>query len=89
VRSSSVISVSRHITGANYKSLTCSDVVSEDRHAPYVHDRHRADHEVRDYCWRCAMTGGHTWSSGGLPRTVVAVWRVAPYEHAYALAGAL
>ena len=31
--------------------------VSEVRLAPYVHDRHRADHGVRDYRWRCAMTG--------------------------------
>jgi hypothetical protein len=31
--------------------------VSEVRVATYVHDRHRAHHGVRDYCWRCAMTG--------------------------------
>ena len=42
-------------------------VCAEDRHAPYVHDRHRADHGVRDYCWRWAMSGG-TASSGGRPR---------------------
>jgi len=33
------------------------DQVSEVRFAPYLHDRHRADHAVRDYCWRRAMTG--------------------------------
>jgi hypothetical protein len=42
--------------------------VFEDRHAPYVHDRHRADHGVRDYCWRCALTGqicrSLLWRSG-------------------------
>ena len=32
-------------------------LVSEVRLAPYLHDRHRADHAVRDYCWRRAMTG--------------------------------
>jgi hypothetical protein len=48
----SVISVSECLSGANYKSLTCSDGVSEDRHAPYVHDRHRPDHGVSACCWR-------------------------------------
>ena len=82
---SRVISVSRHITGANYKPLTCSDAVSEVRHAPYVHDRHRADHGVRDYYWRCAMSGADRiirWTTAG---AVVGMAAVASYERAYAL----
>ena len=43
--------------------------VSEDRLAPYVHDRHRADHGVYARCWRCAMNSADG-SSGGLPRLV-------------------
>ena len=47
--------------------------VSEERLAPYVHDRHRADHGVRDYCWRCAVTGADRVISG-LPRGRWLVW---------------
>ena len=32
--------------------------VSEDRHAPYVHERHCPDQGVFAYCRRCAMSGG-------------------------------
>ena len=64
------------------------DQVSEVRFAPYVHDRHRADQGVRDYCWRCAMTGADRvirWSTAGAMVGVAAVAAVASYEHAYAL----
>ena len=59
-----------------------------DRLAPYVHDRHRADQGVRDYCWRCAMTGADRvirWSTAGAVVGVAAAAAVASYEHAYAL----
>src|ERR1700733_5346319 len=49
--------------------------VSEDRLAPYVHDRHRADHGIRDYCWRCAMTGADRiirWSTAGAVVSIAA-----------------
>jgi hypothetical protein len=55
------------------------------RLAPYVHDRHRFDHGVRDYCWRCAMTGADRvirWSTAGAVADTAAV---ASCEHAYAL----
>ena len=59
--------------------------MSEDRLAPYVHDRHRADHGVRDYCWRCAVTGAD-WVFSGLRRgAMIGMAAVASYERAYAL----
>ena len=62
--------------------------VSEGRHAPYVHDRHRPDRGVRDYCRRCAMTGADRirWSTAGAVFGV-AVAAVASYEHAYERCG--
>ena len=62
--------------------------VSEARHAPYVHDQHRADHGVHYSCWRFAMTGPGRiirWSTAGAVVGVAAVAAVASYEHAYPL----
>ena len=60
--------------------------VSEDRHAPYVHDQHRPDHGVHYSCWRCAMTDRIIrWSTAGAVVGVASVAAVASYEHAYAL----
>jgi hypothetical protein len=59
--------------------------VSEVRLAPYVHDRHRADHGVRDYRGRCAMTGEDRVIGWFTADTVVGITAVASYEHVYAL----
>lgn len=60
---------------------------SPDRHAPYVHDQHRPERGVRDYCcWRCAMTDRIIrWSTVGAVVGVAAVARSRPNEHGYAL----
>ena len=63
-------------------------MVSEDRHAPYVHDRHRPDHRVFAGYWRCAMNGADRvirWSTALAVLGVAAVAAVASYEHAYDL----
>ena len=60
--------------------------VSEDRLAPYVHDRHRPDHGV--FACRCPMSGGDRvirWSAALAVLGVAAVAAVASYEHAYDL----
>jgi hypothetical protein len=62
--------------------------VSEDRHALYVHDRHRPAHGVSACCWRSAMSGGDRvirWSTAFAVLGVAAVAVVASYEHAYDL----
>ena len=59
-----------------------------DRHAPYVHDRHRPDGGVSACCWRCAVSGGDRvirWSTALAVLGVAAVAAVASYEHAYDL----
>ena len=62
--------------------------VSEDRHAPYVHDRHLTDHGVFSCCCRCAMSRADRvigWSTALAMLGVAAVAAVASYEHAYDL----
>jgi hypothetical protein len=42
--------------------------VSEDRLAPYIHDRHRSDHGVYACRWRCAVSAANRvirWSTAG------------------------
>jgi hypothetical protein len=54
--------------------------VSEDRHAPYVHDRHRPDHRVFAGYWRWAMNGADRvirWSTALAVLGVAAVAAVA------------
>src|SRR5580704_10504128 len=62
--------------------------VSEDRLAPYAHDRHRADDGVCACCCRCTMSGGGRvirWSTVLAVLGVAAVAAVASYEHAFDL----
>jgi len=62
--------------------------VSEDRHAPYVHDRHRRENRVFACCWRWAVNGGDRvirWSTAVAVLGVAAVAAVASHEHAYDL----
>ena len=62
--------------------------VSEARHAPYVHDRHRPEHRVFACSWRCPMNGADRvirWSTAFAVLGVAAVAAVASYEHAYDL----
>ena len=62
--------------------------MSEDRHAPYVHDRHRRENRVFACCWRWAVNGGDRvirWSTAVAVLGVAAVAAVASYERAYDL----
>ena len=62
--------------------------VSEDRHAPYVHDRHRPDGRVFACCWWCAMSGADRvirWSTALAVLGVALIAGVVSYEHASGL----
>jgi hypothetical protein len=84
-RPSSITGVSPASESRVCRSLTCTDGVSEARHAPYVHDQYRLDRGVFTCCWRCAMSAADRvigWSTALAVLGAALVAAVVSYEHA-------